>query len=214
MKVSEESLFTTETLIEPKISNSHNSSEKDLWDLFKSGSKAAFVRIYEDHFDSLYNFGMCVCGKDDLTKDAIHDVFFDLRKNASKVGPTDSIKFYLFRCLKRRLIREQKNWGNRKSGLDSNQFIEIGISQEELMINQQLNNEQAQKLLLGLNSLSPRQKEVIFYLFYEGMSYVEIQELMGLSCPKSARDLAYKALKSLREIMTCITIIGIASAFH
>jgi DNA-directed RNA polymerase specialized sigma24 family protein len=70
-----------------------------LWDAYRKGSDAAYVEIYERFFESLYAYGMRVSGDTSLVKDSIHEVFIDLRELRAKVGPTDSIKFYLFTCL-------------------------------------------------------------------------------------------------------------------
>ncbi|MCK5371360.1 MAG: sigma-70 family RNA polymerase sigma factor, partial [Cyclobacteriaceae bacterium] len=44
-----------------------------------------------------------------------------------------------------------------------------------------------------------RQKEAVIYFYYEGMSYQEIADIMGLQKVKSARKLIYRAIEALRK---------------
>ncbi len=187
-------------------------SDFQLWQAFKSGNNAAFLQIYEAHFDQLYSYGFRICRDEDLVKDAIHDVFFELRKNGKTIGNTDSIKFYLFKCLKRKIIKELTNWHNKQEKLNEHISFEITFSHEQFLINSQIDKEKSLKISQALSELSPRKREAIYYLYYEGMSYDQIKELMDLSNAKSARDLVYKGLRSLREsigYMPVFFILGI-----
>jgi RNA polymerase sigma factor (sigma-70 family) len=59
--------------------------------------------------------------------------------------------------------------------------------------------EKIEELNSAIAKLSPRKKEIIYYFFYEGFSYVQVQEIMGLDSVKTTRNLMYKALGFLRE---------------
>jgi DNA-directed RNA polymerase specialized sigma24 family protein len=49
--------------------------------------------------------------------------------------------------------------------------------------------------------LSRRQREIIYYSFFEGFNYDQIQEIMELENHQSARNLMYKAIKELRKLL-------------
>ncbi|HEY1163964.1 MAG TPA: sigma factor-like helix-turn-helix DNA-binding protein, partial [Chitinophaga sp.] len=51
-----------------------------------------------------------------------------------------------------------------------------------------------------VGQLSDRQQEIVFLRFYEGASYDEIADIMGIST-NSAYKLLYKALESLQRIL-------------
>ena len=51
-----------------------------------------------------------------------------------------------------------------------------------------------------LNKLPPRQKEVLYLLFYQDMSYEDIATVMQMNY-QSARNLVHRALKLLRTKM-------------
>ncbi|MCE7057951.1 sigma-70 family RNA polymerase sigma factor [Algoriphagus sp. AGSA1] len=184
--------------INPNVSPSF-SSDLETWKAFKSGSNSAFIFIYEKYFDSLYSYGMRINGGEELVKDAIHDVFLDLKNSNRSIGDTDSIKFYLFKCLKRRIYKELKSWTGLKQELVSKDSFSITFSHEQTLIDKQIDLEMSQKINAAITALSPRKREAIYYVYFEGMSYRQVSELMELSDSKSARDLVYKALKCLRE---------------
>lgn len=178
---------------------SSNRSDLELWQAFLAGNKSAFINIYETYFDSLFSYGTRITPNEELVKDSIHDVFFDLRKNSKNIGGTNHIKFYLFKCLKRRLLKELKGWVGKRGSLDDHTPFEITFSYEQVLINGQMDTEQTAKIKNAIEELSPRKREAVYYIFFEGLNYKEVKELMGLSSAKSARDLVYKALRTLRN---------------
>ena len=191
----------------PVADNSDSSSQiakpyKDdttVWKAFKNGSESAFIYIYEAYFDSLYIYGSQFTRDDGRVKDAIQDLFVELRKNRARLGDTDSIKFYLFKCLKRKVIKESGRWFNKYEEFSGDVSFNFTMSHEQVLIDRQLDVEKTAALNKAIQSLSPRKREVIYYFYYEGMSYQEIQELMEMSHVKSVRNLLYKAIDLLRE---------------
>ncbi|WP_339926294.1 sigma-70 family RNA polymerase sigma factor [uncultured Cyclobacterium sp.] len=178
---------------------SNTVEDKVLWDEFRKGADAAFIQIYEQFFDSLFAYGMRLSKDESQTKDGIQEVFFDLKRLRHKVGPTDNIKFYLLTCLKRKLQRQFSKWEHKRESFDTSQDFDFTISHEQQLIDQQMGMEKIEELNNAIAKLSPRKKEIIYYFFYEGFSYVQVQEIMGLESVKTTRNLMYKALDFLRE---------------
>ena len=172
-----------------------------LWDQFRNGSDAAFIQIYEQYFDRLFSYGMRLTLDEALTRDGIQEVFFDLKKLRSKVSATNHIKFYLLKCLKRKLYKQKALWEHQRTDLSEWAGFDFEVSHEQNLIDQQINQEKRDGLNRAIAQLSPRKKEIIYYFFYEGLSYSEIRELMGLDSDHSTRNLMYKALNFLRKIM-------------
>lgn len=172
-----------------------------LWDQFRKGSDAAFIQIYEQYFDRLFAYGMRLTLDEALTMDGIQEVFFDLKNLRDKLGTTDHIKFYLLKCLKRKLYKQKACWDQRRTDLSEWKGFDFEISHEQNLIDQQIKQEKMEGLNKAIAQLSPRKKEVIYYFFYESLSYSEISELMGLESDHSTRNLMYKALDFLRKIM-------------
>jgi RNA polymerase sigma factor (sigma-70 family) len=176
------------------------SSETATWDAFKQGNESAFIFIYESYFDVLYAYGFSIIADPNLVKDALQDLFVDLRERRERLGHTDSIKFYLFKCLKRRLIRELAKWPGKRQSIEALPTgFQFTMSYEALLIDRQLSEEKTKKLNTAIAKLSPRQREIIYYSFYEGFTYKQIQDMMGLESQQATRNLMYKAMQYLRK---------------
>ncbi|MDN3690768.1 RNA polymerase sigma factor [Cyclobacterium jeungdonense] len=173
-------------------------NESELWDQFRQGSETAFITIYDRYFDKLVQYGNQLSGKPALTEDCIQDIFIRIRQKRNGLGETNSICFYLMKCLKRKLIREMSKTRNTTQFNYSEQFL-ITYSHEQTLIDRQIHEEQAWLLNNALKQLSGRKKEALYYFYFEGLSYPQISELMGLSHVKSARNLVYQAITSLKK---------------
>ena len=66
-------------------------SDTQVWANFRKGSEAAYQRIYDTHFDVLYNYGRQFCLSPALVKDCIQDVFVTLWVSRANLSPTDSL---------------------------------------------------------------------------------------------------------------------------
>lgn len=177
------------------------SRDMELWDSFRAGNESAFITIYSTYFDELYLYGKRFVKQEQFLKDIIQDLFISLRKNRATLGKTDAIKFYLFKSLKRRIVKEEKRWIYQTEQLPEDFQFDVYFSPEQMLIDRQISEENAVRINLALQQLSPRKKEVIYYFFFEELSYSQIQEIMKLDNIKSVRNLVYKALDFLREVL-------------
>ncbi|MEX2564782.1 MAG: sigma-70 family RNA polymerase sigma factor [Cyclobacteriaceae bacterium] len=176
------------------------SSESAAWDAFRQGNESAFIFIYESYFEVLYAYGFSIVADPNMVKDALQDLFVELRERRDHLGPTDSIKFYLFKCLKRKLVKELAKWPGKRESLDILPLgFQFALSYETQLIDKQLSAEKIEKLNEAISKLSPRQREIIHYSFFEGFTYQQIQDMMGLENKQTTRNLMYKAIKYLRK---------------
>ena len=176
-------------------------NDSQIWDEFRAGNESAFIHIYQNNFDKLYNYGLRITADEDLVKDTIQDLFIELRRKRSHLGKTDSIKFYLFKCIKRKIIKEEGKWYSKLEKLDHSHYFHFDFSHEQYIIDRQIDEEMQIRLNGAIEKLSPRKKEIIYYFYHEGLSYLQIQELMGLDNIKSARNLIYKAIDFLKNAL-------------
>jgi len=175
--------------------------DKDLWQMFKKGNESAFISLYQTYFESLFSYGKKLTKNEALLKDAIQDLFIYLRANRATVGDVENIKFYLFKSLKNRILKEEKKWYKCIHPIEADFDLEFHPSPEQVLISRQIDENQVLKINQALGQLSARKKEAIYYLYFEGMDYTQVQHLMNMSNVKSARNLIYKALKQLRAAL-------------
>src|SRR5690606_25375345 len=109
--------------------------------------------IYERYFDPLFVYGNQFTKNEDLVKDAIQDLFIALRKSRRRLGRTDSIKFYLYKSLKRLIVKESAQWFNQCEELDNAKIFNFTFSPEQVLIDRQLDDEKRINLNKAIQSL-------------------------------------------------------------
>src|SRR5690554_261813 len=131
-----------------------------VWDAFREGDEAVFIFIYETYFAKLYAYGFRIAADACLVEDSIQELFIDLRNNRSRLKEIDFIKFYLFKCLKRKLHREAAKWLYKREDLDAQPSFDFTLSHEQFLIDRQMDEETINRLNQAVEKLSPRKKEL------------------------------------------------------
>ncbi|WP_157637872.1 RNA polymerase sigma factor [Flexithrix dorotheae] len=191
-------------------------SELQIWKEFKNGSEVALINIYKFYYKTLYNYASQFTFDKNLIHDVIQDLFIELIKKRQKLSDTTSIKFYLFRSVKTRLIgklRKNKKIDYKENILDCYDFA-ISFSTESILINQQIKEEQKKRLNAALQKLTSKQREIIYYYYFENLNLAEISVLMNFSNPKSAQNLLYKSIHHLKGIVLISYIIILTYLFR
>ncbi|MEN7550164.1 sigma-70 family RNA polymerase sigma factor [Rapidithrix thailandica] len=181
-------------------------TDKQLWKEFQKGNRSAYAYIYDNYFDSLFEYGHKITPDINFIEDGIQELFVELWKSRKRLGEVSSIRFYLFKALRRKLIRnltQQKGNPLNFMELNDNLNFSISLSIEETLINEQTESERSQRLEQALQSLSKRQKEIIYLKFYAGLSYQEIADVMALEM-KSTYNLFARAMEALRQQFSLI----------
>lgn len=177
----------------------NHKTDKKIWDDFRTGENYALSHIYYQHIQSLYRYARKFSNDDDVIKDSIQELFFDLIRNRKKLGPTDNIDFYLMASLRRRLTQSSKqNKVLFTSEIDNNLEAKIVYSAEQEIINKEELTQKEKMLQTGLAELSPKQREILYYKYTCEFSYEQICDIMSLKYD-SARKLVFRSLKSLRK---------------
>jgi|TARA_R110002096_G_scaffold37802_10_gene104791 RNA polymerase sigma factor (sigma-70 family) len=194
-------ILTTKKISLDKSSNgSYRVSDATLWQQFKEGSEAAFIKIYNENFNMLFNYGFQLTGNQEFIEDCVQDIFIYLRQKRKSLGPTDCIKFYLMKCMRRKVFKEMKK-SKISFSLEYSEGFQITFSHEDFLIDQQIEQEKSEKLNKALSLLSGKKREAIYYFYFQNLNYTQISELLELSHVKSARNLVYKALSVLKASM-------------
>jgi RNA polymerase sigma factor (sigma-70 family) len=166
------------------------------WNAFRQGNQAAFAYIYQAYFQPLYNYGRKFSSDDALIGDTLQQLFTELWQRRKRLGATDQIRNYLYKSFRRALLRNLAKQVRTESSNTSP--FNICLSHEAHLIQQQHNRDQINSLQRAITQLTKKQREVVYLKFYDGLTYAEISEVMGIA-PAQAYDFMYKALKSLRK---------------
>ena len=172
--------------------------ESLVWEKFKNGDHTALGRIFSTCYKTLFKFGTGLVGDEDMVKDCIQNLFEKLWLSREKLGSIDSIRPYLFKCLRYQLI-DQLRETKRKTSRHQHHFeiFTISISSEERMIAEQSEAELRKKLLHSLAVLPNRQRQAVYLKIFEEMEYDKISTIMMLNV-QSTRNLVHQAFKTLK----------------
>ena len=168
-----------------------------LWKRIKAGETNAFHELYMQYADILFSFGSIYSKDQELVKDCIHDLFFDLYKYRKNLSDNDHIRNYLFKSLKRKILLPKNGNLNLvySSKIQEENEHKSTSSDDEQLEEREENLEQIRK---AIDRLSDRQQEALNLRFQLGLSYPEIAKLFDISI-ESARTLVYRSVKTIRE---------------
>ena len=188
--------------------------EKAVWDGIRKGETDALKELYDGFFGSLYSYGMRMTGSASDTEDAIHELFLDIWKYRERLSDTTSIKFYLFRSLRRKIYKSSQLLEKEVTPDEShwNKLSNSEHSVEKKLISDENEMERSMLLQQHLDKLSERQRETLLLRFYGDLSFQEIAEMMDIN-EQSARNLVTRALDFLRKLMLCLLLISSSQWF-
>ncbi|WP_375444763.1 RNA polymerase sigma factor [uncultured Fibrella sp.] len=169
-----------------------------LWDAFRSGDRSAFAKLYELFAADLYRYGYNLVRNRQVVEDCLHELFLHLHESHQRLGPTDNIRFYLFRALRRRLldtVGRMKKLDSEAYHFDNAEFLIQ--PHEATLVTEELVDQQSRIVVAELNRLPKRQKEILYLVYMKGLTYPQAAEIMGITM-KSVYNTVNVALASLR----------------
>lgn len=177
----------------------HSIEYDALWDSFKKGNQTAFSEIYRNYAALLLNYGSKISSDKTLVEDSIQDLFVELWSSRVRISRTSSIKFYLFKALRYKIVRNRKASHYEDKQFQENHTAHLKVSSyEDDFIELELQSFQMKHLRETLANLPPRQREAINLRYFHNFSNDEIARIMNITYP-SACKFIYAGLKKLTE---------------
>jgi len=174
------------------------------------GQQEALEELYRRHYRSLFGFVLRVVQNRHLAEDLVQETFIRVYGNRERWQPRSKFTSWLYRIARNLSIDEKRRYWNRLVQCDTDTRIgdpSEGQSILELKEDNGFNARQeyaqvvhAEIIKRAVNSLSRDQREVIILNKYQGLSYMEIAEILGVT-PESVKQRAYRAHLKLREIL-------------
>jgi RNA polymerase sigma-70 factor (ECF subfamily) len=176
-------------------------TDQELWAGIRRGDESAFTQMFDTYHSTLYNYGFKLSSNSGVVEDAVQDVFVDVwRLRQNLTGDITSIKFYLYRALRRRITVALGKFPLTEeiSVLDENNEPSSFSNTETILIASESSEIRSKQIRDLLASLPERQVEALTLRYFDDFSIDEIAQIMGVS-EKSVRNFIYKALTSMRE---------------
>jgi RNA polymerase sigma factor (sigma-70 family) len=178
--------------------------EVEAWLAMKSGDKGALSFFYTRYFNTLYNYGSRIAKDNALTEDCIQDLFTELWCKHEGLSDVRNIKYYLFKCLRHKILY--------KLSLESRLHVkgepgsfQIELSHKTHYLSDQINTDTRKKITELIKILTPKQREAIFLIYYEELSYEEVALIMDLKI-KTIYNLIHLAISKLRENKSVLSL--------
>ncbi len=166
--------------------------------------------IYNLYVDDLFTYGTYMGFDREVVKDAIHDVFVKLSSDQKILNDVNNIKFFLLKSLKNRLLdiyrKDKKQITLDDVNFDEDMPFRIQVNMEDRYIEEEERELTKSKIEEMLNSLTSKQREIIYLRYIHEYDYEQISELLSISV-QSCRKLVSKALKNLRIKYGSLTVL-------
>jgi RNA polymerase sigma factor (sigma-70 family) len=174
-------------------------ADMQLWISFRAGSREALNIIFEKHVRLLFSYGRNITRDHALISDCIQDIFVDLWTRRASLSPeVVSIKFYLIKSIRRRILRRlavDRRFLGHPIPADYNNEVEFHV--EFNLIREEISSGHSHQLKNSIATLSVRQQEAIYLRFYQNLGYEEIASVMNTNV-KAVYNLIAKSITFLR----------------
>lgn len=145
------------------VRNNHLDND---WYAFKAGDKETFSRIYHQHVKALLKYGYKIHNNRSLVEDCVQDLFIELWKTRADLSDTTSVKFYLFRAIRYKILRKI-NEESRVELLSLEGCDRLSLWHvENDLVEFEMQSQHLSHLKDSISALPARQREAINLRFY------------------------------------------------
>jgi len=173
-----------------------------VWKVILDGNKTGLSLLFKRYYRHLLNYGKKFVKDEDLVKDCIQDLFFNIWRNRDNLSEIEYVKSYLLISFRRRLfelMEKQKNRMERNLTYLDHSFEEY-LDIEKIIINEELSSKQKKEFKKSLENLDKRQREALFLKFYSGLSSDEVAEVMDIT-RQSVYNYISKAVERIQNYL-------------
>ena len=189
------------------VKNLTKEQEQTLWKDMISGNKKSFEDLYNQYFQALINYGFRITKNENLIEDAVQELFISIWNNRTNLSEVNEVKFYLFRSLKNRILRQlEKDIFDKSEDVDVYLDLLISISEEQKKIDSEQLNTNLDTLQRAIAHLPLRQQEVINLKYFHDFTLDEIAKLMNVN-KQSVSNLLFRSYAILRKLFKNLSIL-------
>ena len=189
------------------VKNLTKEQEQTLWKDMISGNKKSFEDLYNQYFQALINYGFRITKNENLIEDAVQELFISIWNNRTNLSEVNEVKFYLFRSLKNRILRQlEKDVFDKSEDIDVYLDFLNSISEEQKKIDSEQFDANLETLQRAIAHLPIRQQEVINLKYYHDFTLDEIAKLMDVN-KQSVSNLLFRSYAILRKLLKNFTIL-------
>ncbi|MDR0573295.1 MAG: RNA polymerase sigma factor [Tannerella sp.] len=180
------------------MNKSINNQTIELWQAFVDGEKAAFSKLYKILYRKLYTYGINTGMTNECVEDTIQELFIKLYINPKQITTPSTLLPFLLTSLRNSFLNIEKS-SKRNIRIDDIESFRFDFLVENNPFEEKEEQELLKKQIARiLESLTSRQREIIYLKFLMQMSYEEISSIMQLT-EQAARNLTHRAIEKIRK---------------
>ncbi len=168
---------------------------------YAAGEASAFDELFARYGQKIYNFFLRSLGSVELAQDMAQETFLRLIQARLRYRPDRSFASWLY-TIAMNLLRDQYRQKKRRSGVVKAQdFNAVTAAPHQIHADPESELQEdgrKQAIAAAIRRLPEQQRQVILLAKYQGLSYKEVAEVLGIS-EVAAKQSAYRALKQLRR---------------
>lgn len=178
-------------------------TEKKTFDSLRKGSTQALATTFNRNYSILFNFGFSICHDEELTKDAIQELFIYIWEKRSNLSEVNSVRAYLLTSQRRLIIKALKKRKNesKQNLLYKSELPDKAFSAQDMLILKETDEQNKHVLKIAIEEIPERMREALYLKTYNNLSYKEISEIMDISYQVS-RNYVSEALHRLRKLLS------------
>ena len=170
------------------------------WNAFRGGDKLAYSIIFRKYYVRLFEYGCRFTKNHALVEDAIQEVLTTFWMQRQKLLVVETMESYLFVSFRNRLTKSLAAHQYKSQLFTGDEYaFDFELSIDQVMINAERLYEQQINLRSALETLTARQKEAIYFKYYENLSYKQIADILNIST-KATYKLVARAISELRMV--------------
>ncbi|MEO6687245.1 MAG: sigma-70 family RNA polymerase sigma factor [Dyadobacter sp.] len=177
----------------------NHTDDSILWDNFRNGNEAAYTELATRYYRTLLHYGLRFTPNVQIAEDALQDLLIHLWLNRQNLNDTPSIKFYLLKSFRHRIIKTLKPLSGELELTGQFENISPEYSSEEVFIQNENELHLKNQVKEMMTQLPSRQREVVYLRFFQGLKSEEIGMLLAIK-PQSVSNILQRALTTLRNI--------------
>ena len=170
----------------------------DSWQEFLQGDENAFSELYCFYFNELLAYGLKIGFDEEVCKDAIQDVFYNIYVKKSELKKVKNPTAYLFKSYKYRLIDLARKEAKIETIDSCSDSFTLDITILDNIIDAEESILLKNKVEKLLECLSGQQREAVYMKYMLGLGYDEISEILQIN-PDSVRKLMYRSMEKIRQ---------------
>ncbi len=179
-----------------------NKNDNQIWLRLKKGDENALEFIFKKYFPTLFDYGMKITPQAELVRDSIQELFIYIWTHRKNLSEVHSLRAYLLTSLRRNMLKKIQNSEKMHSIDRTNEahLFNNMFSPEYFMILHETEEENKKFIRNALRQIPDRIREALYLKTYQGLTYQEIGEVMGITY-QVARNYIWEGLKKLRTII-------------